>query len=114
VTNAATLRLDKWLWHARLCKTRSLAGRLCTAGAVELAGSPALRPAQPVRIGDLLSVSHGGWRREIEVLGLGVRRGPAPEARLLYRETAPPIRLTSIDPKWESLFAEEGSSDGAQ
>ncbi|MEI9987749.1 MAG: S4 domain-containing protein [Aliidongia sp.] len=49
-----TLRLDKWLWHARLCKTRSLAGRLCTAGAVELAGTVAQRPAQPVRIGDRL------------------------------------------------------------
>lgn len=101
------LRLDKWLWHARLCKTRSLAGRLCAAGAVELAGMPVTRPAQPVRIGDLLVVNHGGWRRQIEILGLGERRGPAPEARLLYRETAEPVRLTQIDPGWVSLFAEE-------
>ena len=102
-----TLRLDKWLWHARLCKTRSLAGRLCTAGAVELAGTVTQRPAQPIRIGDRLVVSHGGWRREIEILGLGERRGPAPEARLLYRETAEPVRLSGVDPAWEALLGGE-------
>ena len=102
-----TLRLDKWLWHARLCKTRSLAGRLCSAGAVELAGTPLQRPAHLVRIGDRLVVSHGGWRREIEILALGERRGPAPEARLLYRETAEPVRLSRIDPEWEALLGDE-------
>jgi ribosome-associated heat shock protein Hsp15 len=102
-----TLRLDKWLWHARLCKTRSLAGRLCAAGAVELAGAVALRPAQPVRIGDRVAINHGGWRRQLEVLALGERRGPAPEARLLYRETAEPSRLTSVDPEWEALLGDD-------
>jgi len=81
-----TLRLDKFLWHARLCKTR---------------------PAQPVRVGDLLVVSHGGWRRQIEILGLGERRGPASEAQLLYRETAAPTRLTPVDPGWTALLAED-------
>jgi len=103
----ATLRLDKFLWHARLCKTRSLAGRLCAAGVVELGGAIVLRAAQPVRIGDLLAISHGGWRRQIEVLGLGERRGPAPEAQLLYRETAAPIRLTPVDPGWTALLTED-------
>ena len=102
-----TLRLDKFLWHARLCKTRSLAGRLCAAGAVELASAVVLRPAQPVRVGDLLVVSHGGWRRQIEILGLGERRGPASEAQLLYRETAAPTRLTPVDPGWTALLAED-------
>jgi ribosome-associated heat shock protein Hsp15 len=106
-----TLRLDKWLWHARLCKTRSLAGRLCTAGAVELAGNVTQRPAQPVRIGDRLTVCHGGWRRHIEILGLGERRGPAPEARLLYRETAEPVRLSGVDPEWESLLGEDEKAE---
>jgi ribosome-associated heat shock protein Hsp15 len=101
------LRLDKFLWHARLCKTRSLAGKLCAAGAVELAGVVTQRPAQPVRIGDRLSLSHGGWRREIEILALGERRGPASEARLLYRETAEPVRLSAVDPGWEALLGEE-------
>jgi ribosome-associated heat shock protein Hsp15 len=100
----STLRLDKWLWHARLCKTRSLAGRLCAAGAVELAGSAVTRPAQPIRIGDRLTLSYGGWRRQLEVLALGERRGPAIEARLLYRETAEKVRLTAIDPGWVALL----------
>ena len=104
MTEAATQRLDKWLWHARLCKTRSLAARLCGAGAVELAGSPALRPAQPVRVGDLVVIRHGGQRRELEILGLSERRGAAPEARLLYRETAAPTRMTSADPAWTALL----------
>jgi ribosome-associated heat shock protein Hsp15 len=103
----ATLRLDKFLWHARLCKTRSLAGRLCAAGAVELAGAVVLKPAQPVRVGDLLAISHGGWRRQIEILGLGERRGPAAEAQRLYREIAPPTRLSGVDPGWTALLAEE-------
>lgn len=102
-----SLRLDKWLWHARLCKTRSLAGRLCTAGAIEIAGAAVTRPAQPVRIGDRLAINHGGWRRHLEILGLGERRGPAPEARLLYRETAAPVRLSNVDPDWVSLFEAE-------
>ncbi len=101
----ATLRLDKFLWHARLCKTRSLAGRLCAAGGVELGGAVVLRPAQPVRVGDRLAISHGGWRRQIEILGLGERRGPASEAQLLYRETEPPSRLTPVDPGWTALLA---------
>jgi len=111
VTAAVTLRIDKWLWHARLCKTRSLAGRLCVSGAVELAGSAVLRPAQLVRIGDMLAVSHGGWRRQLEILGLGERRGPAAEARLLYRETAPPVRLSGADPAWAMLLDDTGDED---
>jgi ribosome-associated heat shock protein Hsp15 len=111
VTGPATLRLDKWLWYARLCKTRSLAARLCAAGAVELAGTPAIRPAQPVRVGDTLAIRHGGWRQQIEILALGERRGPAPEARLLYREIAAPARLSGTDPGWTTLF-EPDQEDG--
>lgn len=108
MTGTATLRLDKWLWHARLCKTRSLAGRLCIAGAVELAGSTVARPAQPVRIGDVLAISHGGWLRRVEVLGLGERRGAASQARLLYRELTAPVRLSGADPDWQRLLGDAG------
>ncbi|MEA2754952.1 MAG: ribosome-associated heat shock protein Hsp15 [Aliidongia sp.] len=104
MTGPATIRIDKWLWHARLCKTRSLAGRLCAAGAVELAGSIVTKPAQPVRIGDILTISHGGWRRQLEILELAERRAAAAEARALYREPAAPIRLSGIDPGWTALL----------
>lgn len=102
-----TLRLDKWLWHARLAKTRSLAARLCEAGLVEIEGIAVTRPARPVRPGESVTVAHGGWRRRLRVLGLGSRRGPAPEARLLYDELAPPERLAAADPDWEPLVADE-------
>ena len=97
------IRIDKWLWHARLAKTRSLAGRLCEAGRVELADAAVERPAQLVRIGDRVTISHGGWCRRVEIVGYGIRRGPAVEAQLLYREIEA-VRLTAADPDWEPLL----------
>lgn len=109
----ASLRIDKWLWHARLAKTRSLAARLCTAGAVEIAGAPAVKPHQPVRIGAIISVPQGRVILTVRVLGLGARRGPAAEARLLYAEHAPPRPVNAAMQPWVSLFAEEGAeADG--
>jgi ribosome-associated heat shock protein Hsp15 len=106
---AATLRVDKWLWHARLCKTRSLAGRLCAAGAVRLADARPLKAHHPVRIGDRLTVEHGGWRRSLEVCALGERRGPAVEARTLYRHTAEPEALgrAEMAMAWQPLLADD-------
>jgi ribosome-associated heat shock protein Hsp15 len=104
-------RIDKWLWHARLTKTRSLAARLCAEGLVSLAGRIVTRPAQVVRLGDIVTLRHAGWERRVEVLDYGVRRGPAGEARLLYRDASAPIRLSSADPAWVSLFADDGSAE---
>jgi ribosome-associated heat shock protein Hsp15 len=102
-------RLDLWLWYSRLCKTRSLAARLCAAGRVELRGMVVLKPAQPVRPGDLISLDQGRERVTLRVEALGQRRGPAHEARALYRETAPRTRLTSVDPDWIPLLAGDGA-----
>lgn len=81
-------RLDQWLWFARFAKSRSLAARLCVAGTVTLNGATVKKPNQAVRIGDVVVVPQGGWVRTVQVLALGVRRGPAVEARLLYLEEA--------------------------
>jgi ribosome-associated heat shock protein Hsp15 len=81
-------RLDQWLWFARFAKSRSLAARLCTAGVVAINGVAARKPNQTVRVGDVVVVPQGGWLRTVRVLALGVRRGPAAEARLLYAEEA--------------------------
>jgi ribosome-associated heat shock protein Hsp15 len=102
-----TLRIDKWLWRARLAKTRSLAARLCALGAVELMGRAVTKPNQAVRIGVQITVVQGRHRRRIEVLALGARRGPAMEAQLLYRDTAPPELLARIPENWEPLLADE-------
>jgi len=102
----ATLRIDKWLWHARLAKTRSLAARLCALGAVELGGRPVVKPNQSVRIGSRIAVVQGRHRRRVEVLALGTRRGPASEAQTLYRELAPPEPLSRFPEDWEPLLAD--------
>jgi ribosome-associated heat shock protein Hsp15 len=80
-------RLDKWLWHCRFYKTRSLATAAIAGGKVHL-NAERVKPAHRVRIGDRLSLSLQGIVAEFEVLGLPARRGPAAEAQGQYLETA--------------------------
>jgi ribosome-associated heat shock protein Hsp15 len=79
-------RLDKWLWHTRFYKTRSLATAAISGGKVHL-NADRVKPAHRVRIGDRLSLSLQGIVAEFEVLGLPRRRGPAAEAQAQYLET---------------------------
>jgi ribosome-associated heat shock protein Hsp15 len=86
------MRLDKWLWAARFFKTRTLAARACELGRVESNGQP-VKSAREVRIGDQLQIKNESGSFQVEVLGLSEKRGPAPVARTLYRETAASIEL---------------------
>ncbi|MGH9393088.1 MAG: RNA-binding S4 domain-containing protein, partial [Terriglobales bacterium] len=70
------MRLDKWLWAARFFKTRTLAGRACELGRVQLHGQPA-KPARELRVGDQLVVTTEAGEHRIEVRGLSEARGPA-------------------------------------
>jgi ribosome-associated heat shock protein Hsp15 len=79
-------RLDKWLWHTRFFKTRSLATAAINGGKVHLNGER-IKPAHRVRIGDRMSLSLHGIVGEFAVLGLPARRGPAAEAQAHYAET---------------------------
>jgi len=106
----AKTRLDQWLWFARLAKSRSLAARLCAAGAVAINGSTVIKPNQGVRVGDFVVVPQGGVQRTVQVLALGHRRGPATEARALYRETAA-TRLRDVPPDWVPLLDEDDAAD---
>jgi ribosome-associated heat shock protein Hsp15 len=81
---AASIRLDKWLWQARFCKSRALAAKLVSGGAVRVNSERVSKPATPVRVGDGISFALAGRVRAIRILALGARRGPATEARLLY------------------------------
>lgn len=81
------VRLDKWLWAARLYKTRSLAADEIGLGRVTVNDAPA-KPARDVRVGDRIAVRRAGLNTRVEVLALSTRRGPAAEAQALYRETA--------------------------
>lgn len=105
----ASRRLDQWLWFARLAKSRSLAARLCNNGDVTLNGVAVTKANTTIRAGDLISLPQGPWRRTVEVLALGVRRGPAAEAGALFLETAA-IRRAELRPAWEPLLADDGSN----
>jgi ribosome-associated heat shock protein Hsp15 len=93
-TSRATIRLvvrlDKWLWAARLAKTRGLAAEAVKGGRVELNGQR-VKPSKEVRAGDEIQVTTGPYRRVVIVRAVAERRGPAKEAQLLYEETAQSI-----------------------
>jgi ribosome-associated heat shock protein Hsp15 len=100
-------RLDQWLWFARFVKSRSLAARLCAAGAVRVNGCPVKKPNHLIRSGDVVVVPQGSWQRTVRVIALGIRRGPASEARLLYEEAAASVLLADLAPAWMPLLAAE-------
>ena len=81
------MRLDKWLWAARFFKTRGLAQAAIAGGRVKLNGDR-IKPAHAVRAGDALSVRVEELEWQVTVRGLSERRGPAPEAKKLYEESA--------------------------
>jgi ribosome-associated heat shock protein Hsp15 len=85
----ARLRVDKWLWHARLYKTRSLAARAVQDGHVRLDGARLSKPSTTVGPGHVLTVAMRSGVRVIEIAALGTRRGPAPEAQALYLDRTP-------------------------
>ncbi|MGH7034101.1 MAG: RNA-binding S4 domain-containing protein [Stellaceae bacterium] len=102
----SSLRLDKWLWFARLARTRSLAAKLCASGCVAVGSHAAAKPHHPVRVGDAVTMEMPRLRRVLIVRALGERRGPAAEARRLYNEEASLPREDAAR-NWVSLFAEE-------
>ena len=83
------IRADRWLWAARVFKTRALAAAACDGGKVDV-NEQAAKPAKPLRPGDLLHITVGDGRRILRVVGLSERRGPASVARALYEDLTPP------------------------
>ncbi|SDU38983.1 RNA-binding S4 domain-containing protein [Stappia sp. ES.058] len=83
-------RIDKWLWYARLVKSRSLAQKLVAGGHVRVNRDKVTAAAKPVRAGDVLTVAVAQRIRILKVLAPGERRGPAPEAERLYEDLTPP------------------------
>ena len=83
------LRIDKWLWFARVAKTRSLAAKLVTAGNVRVNKDKVSVASRQVKPGDVLTIAKADHIRILEVVALGTRRGPAPEAQQLYIDHSP-------------------------
>ena len=84
------LRIDKWLWHARFFKSRTLAAKGVGGGHVRVNRIVVRKANHMVQPGDVLTFPLGLHIRVIEIVALGERRGPAPEARTLYNDLDPP------------------------
>lgn len=81
------VRIDKWLWAARFFKTRSLAKQAVEGGKVQCDGQR-VKPSKDITVGLMLTVRQGWDDKTVEVRALSEQRRGAPEARLLYEETA--------------------------
>jgi ribosome-associated heat shock protein Hsp15 len=88
VAEGESLRLDKFLWFARIVKSRALAQALAEGGRLRISGRTVERAHAPVRIGDVLSFAVHGKVRVLRIEALPSRRGPPAEARALYTEVA--------------------------
>jgi ribosome-associated heat shock protein Hsp15 len=82
-------RLDKWLWFARIVKSRTLAAQLVQDGKVRINRAKVAKPAQSVRRDDVLTIVIRGNVQVLRVVAPGARRGPPAEARLLYELLSP-------------------------
>jgi ribosome-associated heat shock protein Hsp15 len=92
-------RIDKWLWHARVVRTRSAAASLAGAGLVRINGARVDAPSRSVRAGDVVTVALDSRVRILKVLGQSERRGSADEARVLFDDLTPaPARAEAAPP----------------
>ena len=79
-------RIDRWLWHARLVRTRGAAAALAGSGYVRVNGTRIVAPGRMVRPGDVITVALDRGVRVLKVTGFAERRGPARSAVALYQD----------------------------
>jgi ribosome-associated heat shock protein Hsp15 len=95
---ASRQRIDKWLFFARVVKSRSLAAKLAAAGRVRINGQKTTQASDLVKPGDGLTITLERRILVYKVLDAGSRRGPAEEARKLYEDLSPPSEATGEAP----------------
>ncbi len=88
-------RLDKWLWFARVVKTRTLAAKLVLDGHVRVNAQRTEMPAKPVGPGDVLTIALETRVAVLRIVGIAARRGPSSEARLLFEDLNPAGKIES-------------------
>ena len=88
-------RIDKWLWHARVVRTRTAAAALVTAGNVRVNGERAAAASRAVKSGDVVTIALDRAVRILKVTGFAERRGDADAARLLCEDLTPISPLTA-------------------
>ncbi len=107
---SAKNRIDKWLWFARIVKSRTLAQGLIKAGKVRLNTVRISTPSHTVLADDVLTVTLDRQVKILKVRAPGTRRGPAPEARLLYEDLSPPpVKRDPLTRPAKQAVREEGS-----
>jgi ribosome-associated heat shock protein Hsp15 len=106
-----TQRIDKWLWFARIAKTRTLAAALVVAGKVRLNRARIDKPSHTVRASDVLTVTVARRVRLLRVTGLAERRGPPAAAGALYEELTP--ATDPLKPLGQSQLQRRGRHDDA-
>lgn len=105
-------RIDKWLFHARFFKTRSLAGRMAAAGKIRVDGRIVGKAHFAVRPGHVLTFVQGRHVRVVRVVSLPERRGPAGEAQACYEDLQPPSPETAL-PRDDGPSGLRRATDGA-
>ena len=86
-----SIRLDKWLWHARFFKSRTRASALCDAGRVRVGGRIVDKAHHAIKVGDVLTFPQGNRIRVVRVNAIVQRRVSAPQAAALYEELSPKV-----------------------
>ena len=102
-------RIDKWLWHARLVRTRSAAAALAAAGHVRINGQRVDAPSRAVRPGDVVTVALDRAVRVLKVLGFAERRGSADDARALCEDLEPRSERPEGPPGWSPAMRAAGA-----
>lgn len=100
------VRLDKWLWAARFYKTRAKAKEAIDGGKVHMDGVRA-KPSKDIKVGDFVALRQGWDEKVVQILALSEQRRGAPEAALLYEETAESVEK-------RQMVAEQRKAAGGQ
>ncbi|HEY9080395.1 RNA-binding S4 domain-containing protein [Magnetovibrio sp.] len=112
MTGADRIRIDKWLWHARFLKSRTLAGKFCQAGKVRVNEQLITKAHVMVGLGDILTFATGTRVWVVKIKDVGTRRGPAPEAQGLYEDLSPPPPAKADQPFAPAKTAERDAGAG--
>jgi ribosome-associated heat shock protein Hsp15 len=104
-------RIDKWLWHARIVRTRSAAAALAGSGHVRLNGARITAASKAVKSGDVVTIALDARVRVLKVTGFALRRGAAEEGRALYEDMTP-AAASPASPPPESPLAHRDAGRG--
>ena len=94
-------RVDKWLWHARMVRTRSAAAELAASGRVRINGQRVESASRPVRAGDIVTLALDRSVRMLKVLGFSEQRWSYERARILYEEVSPRLSAGAVSEQAE-------------